>query len=73
MEITHYNNSFVKITSGKIKLICDPWIATTKENLWILDLIHHKGLKILKQINLKYIYISYLHLSKVLSTDAITI
>ncbi|MAV05584.1 MAG: hypothetical protein CMI71_01075 [Candidatus Pelagibacter sp.] len=61
MEITHYSNSFLSISSGKTKLVCDPWVGTTSENSWISDPIHYNGDKIVNNIKPQYIYISHLH------------
>ena len=61
MEITHYSNSFLSISSGKTKLVCDPWVGTTSENSWISDPIHYNGDKIINNLKPQYIYISHLH------------
>ena len=47
MEITHFTNSFINISSKNTDLVCDPWIGTTDENSWISDPIHSQGHKII--------------------------
>lgn len=61
MQITHYSNSFLSISSGSTKLICDPWVGTTYENAWISDPIRFNGDKIVNQLKPNFIYISHLH------------
>ncbi|ESQ77013.1 MBL fold metallo-hydrolase [Asticcacaulis sp. YBE204] len=34
MNITHLNNSFLKIEGGGTKLLCDPWAGTANEGGW---------------------------------------
>lgn len=61
MQITHYCNSFITATSGKTKIVCDPWVGFGEQNGWLSYPYHNKGVKLLNELKPNYIYISHLH------------
>ena len=49
MQITHYCNSFITATSGKTKIVCDPWVGFGEQNGWLSYPYHNKGVKLLNE------------------------
>ena len=52
MQITHYCNSFITATSGKTKIVCDPWVGFGEQNGWLSYPYHNKGVKLLNELQL---------------------
>lgn len=61
MRINHYANSFISYKENNFKLICDPWVGQIKENAWQSYPTYKNGLRVIKDFQPNYIYISHLH------------
>lgn len=61
MIIKHYCNSFISITCGNTKVICDPWVGQAGGITWLSYPFKENGHKLVEQENPDYIYISHIH------------
>tara|TARA_B100000795_G_C22805483_1_gene444561 strand:- start:3591 stop:4919 length:1329 start_codon:yes stop_codon:yes gene_type:complete len=60
--IKHYRNSFIDITSDKIRILMDPWLYTANEGSWAASKNGDNYIfDSLKTKEVDYIYISHLH------------
>ena len=60
--IKHYRNSFIDITSDKIRILMDPWLYTANEGSWAASKNGDNYIfDSLKTKKVDYIYISHLH------------